>query len=156
MSGHTGIAVVWPAWFEGSQDEELHVTALFLGNLGMVDYGRDEVQDVVDAFRGVSPGPVSLLAGIDWFGRSKDVPVLRLYSMFSPALRYTRDVIAEHLGNLGIEPSDDFGFIPHITLSNEKLVSMKQLPRIVHLEAPVLWWGDKREIHSNHRKEEAA
>lgn len=156
MSDHTGIAIVWPAWFSGSTDPELHVTALFLGSTDDAGYGRGEVRDVVAAFRDIAPGPVSLQASIDWFGRDKDVPVLRLYSMFSPALRYTRDVMAEHLGNLGIEPSGEFGFIPHITMSNENLTSMKQLPRIVYLEAPALWWGNDRQIHSNHRKEEAA
>jgi 2'-5' RNA ligase len=158
MSDHTGICIVWPAWFEGSTDPELHVTALFLGSTDDADweYGREEVQGVVDAFRDIAPGPVSLLAGIDWFGREKDVPVLRLYSMFSPALRYTRDVMAEHLTNLGIEPSTDFGFIPHITMANEGLESRKQLPRVVYLEAPTLWWGNERKIHTFHQKEEAA
>jgi 2'-5' RNA ligase len=155
MSEHKSICVVWPAWFEGSTDPELHVTALFLGKTTDADYGRGDVQDVVAAFRDIAPGPVSLQASIDWFGANKDVPVLRLYSMFSPHLRYTRDVMAEHLTNLGIPPSDDHGFIPHITMSNERITVMK-LPRIVYLEAPVLWWGNDRAIHSNHRKEEAA
>lgn len=161
MSGHKSICIVWPAWFEGSSDPELHVTALFLGRLadpwtpGCLNSRREEAQGVVDAFRDIAPGPVSLQASIDWFGRNKDVPVLRLYSMFSPHLRYTRDVMAEHLTNLGITPSDAFGFIPHITMGNEQITSMK-LPRIVYLEAPVLWWGDDRAIHSNHQKEEAA
>jgi 2'-5' RNA ligase len=160
MSEHSSICIVWPAWFEGSIDPELHVTAVFLGKTtdlnGQSPSKRAAVQDVVDAFRDIAPGPFSMMPGIDWFGREKDIPVLRLYSMFSPALRYTRDVMAEHLTNLGIKPSDDFGFIPHITMSNENLPARKQLPRIVYLEAPVLWWGNDREIHSNHRTKEAA
>jgi hypothetical protein len=63
--------------------------------------------------------------------------------------------MAEHLDSLGITPAKDFGFIPHITISTE-LTRVKQFPRIVYLEAPVLWWGNDRKLHSNHRKEEAA
>jgi 2'-5' RNA ligase len=159
MSEHKSICIVWPAWFEGSTDPELHVTALFLGKTtdlnGQSPSRRAAIQDVVSAFSNIAPGPISLQAGIDWFGRNKDVPVLRLYSMFNPALRYTRDVMAEHLYNLGIEANDDYGFIPHVTMAREQITTMK-LPRIVYLEPPVLWYGDDRAVHSNHQQKEAA
>lgn len=157
MSGHSGICVVWPAWFEGSTDPELHVTALFLGNLGMVDYEAEEVLNAMGRFMGTPPGTVGLFPGIDWFGQDNDIPVMRLYTLFNPHLNYQRSSIQKNLWDgYGIGVSTEYPFRPHITMANEKFAAMPELPREVHLEPPVLWWGDKRPIHTKHRKELAA
>jgi 2'-5' RNA ligase len=158
MSDHKNACIVWPAWFEGSVDPELHVTALFLGSTEDATFTKEQLLDAIEPGEWQDPGVYRLMPGVDWFGRNKDIPVLRLYNLFQPDLVYTYEVIKAILWDQhGIMPASDFyPFQPHITLKNEKLAALKELPREVHLEAPVLWWGNDRPIHSKHRKDLAA
>ena len=56
MSGNsTGIAIVWPAWFLGSTDSELHATALFLGNTDTTTFNRKDIEEVL-RWEGLDPG----------------------------------------------------------------------------------------------------
>lgn len=141
---HTGIAIVWPAWFPGSVDPELHCTALFLGRTDTVDYTEADLDDAISDNSSLVHG-WHAVQGLALFGYNLDIPVLTL----NP-----RDLQAEHtwlaaaLEVAGIKSSSDYGFNPHVTVAREPENSLG-----VHLQAPVIWWGDSRPIHTRHALE---
>lgn len=152
-SARTGIAIVWPANFPGSTDPELHATALFLGNTDSVDYTKEDVLKVLGT---PSPGYTDV-TGFSMFGRNKDVPVLTLDH--TDTLVISREVLQRRLERNGITASTEFGFNPHVTISKEaEHIQDSKLfrPREIHLESPVLWWGDERTGHTEHLKWVAA
>jgi 2'-5' RNA ligase len=144
---HTGICIVWPCWFEGSTDPESHVTALFLGTTDTVDYSKEDVERVLGSY--LWPAWVKV-TGTDLFGRNKDVPVLKLEH--STLLDRSRIDILTRLNRVGIHASTEFGFNPHVTIAKEAEHIQAELfrPREVHLEAPALWWGSTRTLHTVH------
>lgn len=144
---HTGIAVVWPAWFPGSTDPESHVTALFLGNTETVTFDRGRVEDVVSRFN-LGPGHTKAHKRIERFGVMEDVPVIRLADQ---GLYLIQSLMIEVLANVGAVSPSTFPFNPHVTIAKERSRVMSNPPAWVHLEAPVLWWGDTRGIHSRHQ-----
>lgn len=147
-SARTGIAIVWPAWFPGSTDSELHATALFLGNTDTVDFTKADVEEALGRY--LWPAWVGV-TGTDLFGMNKDIPVLLLERRNTMLL--AREAIKRKLEKHGIHASTTFAFNPHVTISKEAEHVQEAAtfaPVLVHLEAPVLWWGDERAIHTNH------
>lgn len=145
----TGIAIVWPAWFLGSTDPQLHCTALFLGDTETTTYSRHAIERVVYRRR-PNPGPVRV-SGPDLFGKAKNVPVLTLESV---ELAAEQARLANDLGFLGIVSPSEFPFSPHVTISKEE--AKPYFPHFIQLEFPVLWWGDDRPIHTKHAAKGAA
>ena len=146
----TGICIVWPAWFPGSTDPELHATALFLGHTDTVDYSKEDVERHMGTPY-LWPSWV-YVTGQDWFGRNKDVPVLTLERRNLMLL--TRDSLKRHLERVGILANTDFAFNPHVTVAKELDDLVR--PDFIHLESPVLWWGADRPLHSAHADRKAA
>lgn len=145
---HTGIAIVWPAWFLTSTDPTLHATALFLGNTETTTFDREVIQAVVDN-EALVPGAVKV-TGSALFGTGRNVPVLTLES---DLLRIEQEWMVRELELHGIVSPSEFGFNPHVTISKEE--ANPWLPHYIQLEAPVLWWGPSRAIHSKHIKQYA-
>lgn len=146
-SARTGIAIVWPAWFQGSTDPELHVTALFLGTTDTVDYTREDAEAALGRY--LWPAWIKT-TGLAMFGRNGDIPVLKLER--TKLLAVTRMDINERLKRRGITASSEFAFNPHVTVAKEAQHVQSELfwANEIHLEAPVLWWGDSRQVHTNH------
>lgn len=146
-SARTGIAIVWPAWFQGSTDPELHATALFLGNTDTVDFTKADVEEALGHY--LWPAWVDV-TGTASFGQHDDIPVLLLERRNTMLL--TREAIKRRLEKRGIHASTTYAFNPHVTIAKEAEHVQGDLfrPKEVHLEAPVLWWGDQRAIHTNH------
>jgi 2'-5' RNA ligase len=146
-SARTGIAIVWPAWFEGSTDPELHATALFLGSTETVDFTKEDVEAVVKPYLWPAWTKVT---GLEMFGQQDDIPVLTLEN--TRLLTITRMDINERLKRRGIKASTTFDFNPHVTISKEAEHVQSELfwPKQIHLESPVLWWGSDRAVHTNH------
>lgn len=140
----TGIAIVWPAWFLGSTDPQLHCTALFLGDTETTTFKRSDIERVL-RWQGNDPGPCRV-TGLDLFGRDKNVPVLTIEH---PALQVEQAWLARELDVYGIVSPSEFGFNPHVTIAKE--VAKPYWPHFIQLEAPVLWWGDDRPIHTKHK-----
>jgi len=148
-SARTGIAIVWPCWFPGSVDPELHATALFLGNTDTVDFTKEEVEEALGRY--LWPAWTQS-KGFSLFGANHDIPVLVLEH--TNLLTITRDDIKRRLFNRGIRANDQFDFIPHVTVAKE-IAGGAYRPSEVHLESPVLWWGDERVLHTEHAKQKA-
>jgi hypothetical protein len=152
MSEHTGICIVWPAHFDGSVDPELHVTALFLGHTDTAAFTKSQVRNAMAPWLRVAPGTLSLKPEVQMFGREGDVPVLLVANDPGFVLGYMVDAIAYYLRTMnGIERCAEFGFNPHVTIGKEPARILDNLPKTVHLECPVLWWGNERELHSKHK-----
>ena len=148
-SARTGICIVWPAWFPGSTDPELHATALFLGTTDTVDYTMRDLSEAIPD-RYLWPAWTNV-TGTDQFGTHKDIPVLLLEH--TNLLTITRNDILERLERRGINASTTFEFTPHVTIAKEAehvQDSMAFAPSHIHLESPVLWWGEERVLHTNH------
>lgn len=145
----SSICIVWPAWFPGSTDPELHVTALFLGRTDTATFSRGEVEDSLVNWH---PGWQDV-TGIEMFGRSKDIPVLTL--AHNPKLSTAWARMAYKLSLRDIEADDSFPFKPHVTIAKEAEHIQDSYifrPSLVELERPVLWWGDDRPVHTKHAK----
>jgi len=146
MSGtSTGIAIVFPAWFLGSTDLELHATALFLGNTDTTTFNRKDIEEVL-RWEGLDPGAVRV-TGSALFGKEGRTPVLTLES---DVLRVEQEWIERELEMYGITSPSTFGFNPHVTIAKE--LARPYLPKYIQLESPVLWWGSERQYHSKHMK----
>ena len=148
MSEHTGICVVWPAYFEGSTDTEAHVTALFLGNTETAEFTKEQVLDAIAPLtRYGSPGTFTT-KGTAMFGKNNDVPVILLQD---GGLNIWVEEMDQRLMDAGIARSTMFPFNPHVTVPEGNVI-----PLYVKLAAPTLWWGDERVIHPEHAKREGA
>lgn len=149
---HTGICIVWPAHFEGSTDPELHVTALFLGKTGgRFAKANPTFRESLLKFLGSisqDPGPVGV-EKYGYVGYRQDVPALMIGYQQELADQYA--YMHEALKSGGVPIDETYAFSPHVTLKNEANPSV--LPKTVHLEAPVLWWGNSRPVHSKHQIE---
>ena len=143
MSDHTGIAIVWPAWFLGSTDPQLHCTAMFLGDTETTPFDRAVIERVLRS-QTVDPGACRV-TGPDLFGKEKNVPVLTIESR---VLTVEQEWLARELDLHGIVSPSEFGFNPHVTIAKE--AAKPYFPHFIQLEAPVLWWGDDRPIHTKH------
>lgn len=141
----TGIAIVWPAWFLGSTDPQLHATALFLGDTETTTFNRKDIEAVL-RWEGLDPG-ATRVTGLALFGKEGNVPVLTLSS---DVLQVEQEWIVRELEMYGIESQSTFGFSPHVTIAKE--TARSYFPHYVQLEHPVLWWGSTRPIHSKHKK----
>lgn len=152
-SARTGICIVWPAWFPGSIDRELHATALFLGTTDTVGYQKEDVLAAMsDQY--LWPGWVKT-TGFKYFGRENDVPVFTLER--TNLLTITRQHLKTNLERRGIFSSTLFPFNPHVTIAKEKNYLGRVIEPGIHLESPVLWWGDDRTLHSGYtNRQEAA
>lgn len=148
MSDHTGICVVWPAYFEGSTDPEAHVTALFLGNMDTAEFTKGQVLKAIDRICRFGSWGEFTTKGTALFGREKNIPVILLQD---GGLSIAVKSLTKDLQDVGIEPSTMFPFNPHVTIPEGSVIPMK-----VHLAAPTLWWGNERVIHPKHAKREGA
>lgn len=148
MSDHTGICIVWPAFFTGSTDPEAHVTALFLGNTDNVNYTKDQVEHAIWAMSRYGNFGMHSTAGTALFGKNKDKPVILLND---GGLGWAVVRMTAMLVQIGITPSTLFPFNPHITVPEGSVI-----PETVHLGHPVVWWGNERATHPEHAKREKA
>ena len=148
MSEHTGIAVVWPAYFDGSTDTESHVTALFLGNTETATFTKEEALAAVTRVSKYGSWGDFTTKGTALFGQKNDVPVILLQD---GGLSIAVKELTKHLVAAGIQPSTMFPFNPHVTVPEGSVIPMR-----VNLDAPTLWWGNERVIHRTHAKREAA
>lgn len=140
----TGIAIVWPAWFLGSTDPQLHCTALFLGDTETTTIDRRDIETIL-RWEGADPGACRV-TGPALFGKEGNVPVLTIESR---ALMIEQEWLARELDMYGIKSPSEFGFNPHVTIAKE--AAKPYFPNYIQLEAPVLWWGDERPIHTKHK-----
>lgn len=145
----TGIAIVWPCWFLGSTDPQLHCTALFLGNTDTTTIDRRDIEAVL-RWEGLDPGACRV-TGPALFGKDQNIPVLTIESK---ALRVEQEWLARELDMYGIVSPSTFGFNPHVTIAKE--TAKPYFPKYIQLESPVLWWGDDRPIHTKHAKAQVA
>lgn len=145
---HTGICVVWPAYFDGSTDPEAHVTALFLGNTETAEFSREQVLDAIQPVLNWGSWGEFQTRGTDMFGKEKDKTVILLQD---GGLHNAVKEMTKRLTRNGIMPSTAFPFNPHVTVPESSVI-----PLTVHLAAPVLWWGDERAIHPKHARREQA
>lgn len=135
---HTGVAIVFPATFPGSNAMS-HCTLAFLGNLGHVDVTKRQLERHVEKLRadwdemGVTEYPVESL---EMFGFEQNVPVLVLDA---PEVQDMRDALDLRLDDEGVDVSRAWPYRPHITRTESPAI-----PLTVKLHPPVLWWGDDR------------
>lgn len=140
----TGIAIVWPAWFLGSTDPQLHCTALFLGDTETTKFDRRDIESVL-RWQGNDPGACRV-TGSALFGKDGRIPVLTIES---PALTIEQEWLTRELEMYGVVSPSEFGFNPHVTIAKEE--AKPYLPKFIQLESPVLWWGDDRPVHTKHK-----
>lgn len=148
MSDHTGIAVVWPCYFEGSTDPEAHVTALFLGNTYTAEFTKEQVLKAIDRICKFGSWGDFTTKGTALFGKDNNIPVILLQD---GGLGLAVKALTKDLQAAGIEPSTMYPFNPHVTVPEGSVIPLK-----VHLAAPTLWWGGQRAIHPEHAKREGA
>jgi hypothetical protein len=148
MSDHTGIAVVWPAYFEGSTDSEAHVTALFLGNTDTAEFTREQALAAIQPVTKYGSWGDFTTKGTALFGKDNNVPVILLQD---GGLGIAVKELTKRLNAAGIMPSTMFPFNPHVTVPERSVIPMS-----VHLSTPTLWWGNERTIHPVHAKREGA
>ncbi len=153
MSAHTSIVIVWPAHFEGSTDSTSHVTALFLGKTGgkfakAHPNFRERLEVFLDGMT-QDPGPIGV-EQLGHVGYRKDIPALMLGFQNELADQYA--YMHSQLSQGGVPIDATYAFRPHVTLSKEHDF---EIPETVHLEAPILWWGNERGIHSKHQLQAA-
>lgn len=148
MSDHTGICVVWPAYFEGSTDTEAHVTALFLGNTDTAEFTKEQALAAIAPVTKYGSWGDFTTKGTSLFGKDNNIPVILLQD---GGLSIAVKELTKRLVAAGIEPSTMFPFNPHVTVPEGSAIPLK-----VHLAAPTLWWGNERAIHPEHAKREGA
>ena len=139
---HTGIAIVMPAKFPGSE-EESHCTVAFLGNTDTAPFSRRQVESVVTDLRssfGNMRRKFSVL-GDELFGVEKNKSVLILEPFWLSHFRQVADTLLDQQG--GIRPSTDWAYRPHVTLP-EGYYQDYEMPWYVTLQRPILWWGNDR------------
>lgn len=141
----TGICIVWPAWFLGSTDEQLHCTTIFLGSTEDTEIKRADIEDALLWTQTANPGPIKV-TGTALYGAEKNVPVLTLDP---EKLVEVQQGLTDLLAFYGIVSASEFGFSPHVTIAKE--VAKPYFPNFIQLEAPVLWWGDDRPLHTKHQ-----
>lgn len=148
MSDHTGIAVVWPAYFEGSTDIEAHVTALFLGNTETAAFTKEQALAAIEPVVRYGSWGDFTARGTALFGKNNDVPVILLQD---GGLGIAVKELTKRLTGAGIAPSTMFPFNPHVTVPEGSTIPLR-----VNLAAPTLWWGNERKLHPTHVKREGA
>lgn len=160
MTEHTSICIVWPAFFHGGTNPEAHVTALFIGHT--TDewvQAHPDLRENLENFLGVPLFQDDALGLFDWemgkIGRLKDIDAMLLKGWAGGGLQWQYEDIYTSLTKDNIPFRRDFGFRPHVTTTKERDPEMIAIHSHIQLEAPVLWWGNARPVHSLHTKEDA-
>lgn len=121
---------------------EPHVTLASLGKISEVSFGRDEAEAILRHAGLEAPGEVAV-DDVEWFGDSKDIPVLLLAP--SILLKRQRGMIDVLMKAVGIQETSDHPFRPHVSISYDGgLPEDFSTPGFVVLEKPQLWWGNER------------
>lgn len=137
---HKGRAIVLPATFPGCT-EMSHCTVRYLGTAETMEGTQDQVMQGLYVMRRMFGGPTIFAAsGTDWFGVDRDIPVMRINSHWLEGFhRITNRILAEE----GVTPQEStWEYKPHVTLPTADI----ELPEIITLHRPVLWWEDERPV----------
>lgn len=137
---HTGRAIVLPAVFPGS-NEMSHCTVKFLGTAETMEGTRDQALSALFSLQRIYGGPGTFRTkGTDWFGVDRDIPVMRLETSWLTEFHRR----AEHyLADENVYPqASTWEYQPHVTLASDDI----DLPELVTLMPPVLWWEDERPV----------
>lgn len=136
------IAIVMPATFPGSVADS-HCTNIFLGEITpSLHFTKDHLLNVCYDLEAIFSRNVTRtfdVSGVDWFGVDRDIPVMRLESRW---LMHFRKVLEQYLmEEASIKNASEWGYQPHVTLPEGYDVS--NLPKVVTLSKPVVWWGNE-------------
>lgn len=136
------ICIAYPASWPTTVDEP-HCTLIYLGKISEADFTKQQLLDVLDDIQLPAPGFVETTT-VEYFGKEKNIPVVKLFSLRVLA---HRAIIAFELEHIGISSPSEFEFTPHISLSYDEdhKVDESEIPDQVYLDAPVLWWGEDRD-----------
>ena len=146
------IAIVFPVAssvptdFDIQEGVEAHCTLIYLGRISEVSYTKEDVQAVLDRVRIKDPGDIST-EDLALFGPDEDVLVMTLDP---EKLNPLRETIERALAKIGAKNGSEFKeYRPHVTLDSASNLTLEEasntinIPSIVTLEAPEVWWGDE-------------
>lgn len=151
---HTSICVVWPAYFKGGVEPTAHVTALFLGKTGgrfakaHQDF-RENLENFVSTFED-EPGTFNWDFG--HVGFRNNIPAMLLSDWRDTVLHEQYLEMRDELGAAGVPIDTSFDFRPHVTVSKEPDPQLTNITSHIHLERPIVWWGNSRGVHSKHQE----
>lgn len=136
------ICIAYPSVWPDTIDEP-HSTLIWLGNISEASFTKGDVLEVLDSVNLPAPGPTPV-AGLEMFGPDKDIPVALL--SFTPSLRINHSKLSLALSKKEIYSASEFDYTPHVSISYDPDFPSEniELPELVELSAPVLWWGDER------------
>jgi 2'-5' RNA ligase len=147
VPGGLGQAIAVPG---GEPVEDLHLTLAYLGNSD--DFPQENlrlVQDALDEFYRTAKPITGEISGVGLFNTLESNNTNPFYASFdSPDLAAFRATLLNSLSMHGIDPVNNHGFTPHITLayipksSPLPAVPVPQIP--ITFDAVTLCWGDQR------------
>lgn len=130
------IAIVWPS--EYPDDPKSHCTIIYLGKIADVGFSYEDVIFALEDidFIAMSARPI----GLDLFGEDKDIPVILLNSSLLKAYQWR---VTYELSKIDIRSASEFtDYKPHITVKTTP-VPFEEVPPIIQLSLPELWWGNE-------------
>jgi 2'-5' RNA ligase len=108
----------WPEGSEILPSDEIHITLAFFGEAKELDYGKQNIEDVVEAFVKKHQPITGRINGIGRFLESHKSGMNCIYANFdSPDLPDLRQELVEALNMGECHVEDNHGFTPHITLA---------------------------------------
>lgn len=126
--------------------KELHITIAYIADRTDLPVSRQQIQHLVDVFASKTPIQKVTISGIGRFGAVNSKGTQPLYaSVDSGSIHDLNKKMEGALEAVGIEPSNDHGFQPHITLAyvpaDEQTPDVPLEPREITLTRVGLAWG---------------
>ena len=126
---------------------EMHLTLAYLGETGELRYSREEVVAAVREFARAAQPISGEVAGVGRFMTAEDGMNPFYASFDSPELPAFRQALAAFLKERGIEPVQNHGFTPHITLAyiplEAPMPDLRFEPIPMTFYAVYVAWGDE-------------
>lgn len=107
-----------PEGAELSRLDQLHLTLAFLGRTDEITISRDAILAALKVFAADTRYLIGTIGGIGRMNKIENSGKAALYTLFdSPELPSFREELIETLRAVGAVPSEEHGFVPHITLA---------------------------------------
>ena len=142
-----GIAIVWPVvnYPEYSVDSRIDYPHVTIAYLGTTDINWPDKSDITDRFRKANIGqyypslPVELGDFAVFGDESSPVDVILVDPRIVGIYRL---FIKAFLGEVGLTDVSEWEYTAHMTLGPVGSKDIYDVPNIISLESPVLWYGD--------------